>query len=900
MASLGNFYTVDANITSVSPVAILGSGTLDAKVSVAFTYTGATTSNGIAEVYFGLYLARPGDVPEQGKGATKGSSAWTGGSLQTTVEIGGSGATSIQLAPPALIDGEINGIKFHDRNGNGAQDTGDEPLAGWTIYLDLNNNKSWESGEPKTVTDANGFYTFSVIPDADRSDPDNDPYFVREEMQGGWVQTAPSDGYFQCEVSAATPQYTGLKFGNAMQAALGDFVWNDINGDGVQDLPQEQGIANVPVQLLDGSGNPISGKSTTTDANGYYSFAGLLPGSYSVQFTAPTGYAFTVPDNSANDASDSDAVSSDVDPFTGKTGVITLTSGVINNNVDAGIFEVVADFVIAKDVRSISGGNDNDVADWSGDVITYVIGMQNVGNITLTSVSVLDGVESYTGTAADYESGDTDGDGDLDVGESWLFTASYTLTQDDLDGKGGGDGFLSNIATGSANEVDPKSDSELVPLVYAPDFEIAKDVRSISGGNDNDVADWSGDVITYVIGMQNVGNITLTGVSVLDEVESYTGTAAVYESEDNDLDGDLDVGESWLFTASYTLTQDDLDGKGGGDGFLNNIATGSANEVDPKSDSELVPLVYNPLMAIDKVFTGITGGNGNALADFAGDLVNYQVTLKNSGNVTLDQISVIDQVESYMPTNLVRIGGDLDGDEMLDVDEVWTYAFSYQLTQADLDGRGGGDGYLDNTATGNSDLYGPVTDSERVPLVYQNYTTFTLGGWGSTPQGNNPGTYLQANFSKAFPGGLVVPRKDGAGADIVLSSPKEVREFLRAVKKDPFSNGQASKYVPSTLEKQFVALSLNVGFDAWDVNFGKNSGTLGNLKIHDLTGSLSVVNGLSISQVVDQVRAYLNGGTYGAVNYTLGLSAGDLTMLLGYLNEAFDNGKASDWAKMHL
>jgi hypothetical protein len=61
-----------------------------------------------------------------------------------------------------------------------------------------------------------------------------------------------------------------------------------------------------------------------------------------------------------------------------------------------------------------------------------------------------------------------------------------------------------------------------------------------------------------------------------------------------------------------------------------------------------------------------------------------------------------------------------------------------------------------------------------------------------------------------------------------------------------------------------------------------------------------VVNGLSISQVVDQVRAYLNGGTYGAVTYTLGLSAGDLTMLLGYLNEAFDNGEASDWAKMHL
>src|SRR5262249_18049783 len=91
----GTFYTVDANITNVSAVTYTGSGNKDGHVTVTFTYTGATTTNGIAEIFYGLHIARPGDVPNQGAGPTNGASAWTGGSLQTTVDIGGSGATSI-------------------------------------------------------------------------------------------------------------------------------------------------------------------------------------------------------------------------------------------------------------------------------------------------------------------------------------------------------------------------------------------------------------------------------------------------------------------------------------------------------------------------------------------------------------------------------------------------------------------------------------------------------------------------------------------------------------------------------------------------------------------------------------------------------------------------------------
>ena len=60
-------------------------------------------------------------------------------------------------------------------------------------------------------------------------------------------------------------------------AALGDFVWNDVDGNGIQGGAGEPGIAGVEVTLTitwpDSSTTVVK---TTTDANGYYSFGNLL------------------------------------------------------------------------------------------------------------------------------------------------------------------------------------------------------------------------------------------------------------------------------------------------------------------------------------------------------------------------------------------------------------------------------------------------------------------------------------------------------------------------------------------------------------------------------------------------------------------------------------------------
>jgi hypothetical protein len=220
MAAGASFYTVDANITNVSAVTYTGTGTKDGVVTITFTYTGATTSNGYAAIYYGLYIAKPGEVPDQGAGKTNGANAWSGGSLQTTVDIGGSGATSIQLAPSAIIAGEISGLKFNDLNGNGNKDTGEPGLAGWTICLDsdsdpnngnlscvLTANGTTDDLDGNGVIDPVGFYYFSVTPGT---------YYVYEVNQSGWTQTAPSTVYYgPLVVSATTPMYLDKNFGNA-------------------------------------------------------------------------------------------------------------------------------------------------------------------------------------------------------------------------------------------------------------------------------------------------------------------------------------------------------------------------------------------------------------------------------------------------------------------------------------------------------------------------------------------------------------------------------------------------------------------------------------------------------------------------------------------------------------
>src|SRR5262249_37684582 len=70
------------------------------------------------------------------------------------------------------------------------------PLPGWTIYLDENRNNQRDAGEPFTITDALGNYSFTGLPAA--------TYVVAEDPQPDWVQVTPVDRVHTLTLPAGT------------------------------------------------------------------------------------------------------------------------------------------------------------------------------------------------------------------------------------------------------------------------------------------------------------------------------------------------------------------------------------------------------------------------------------------------------------------------------------------------------------------------------------------------------------------------------------------------------------------------------------------------------------------------------------------------------------------------
>jgi hypothetical protein len=174
----------------------------------------------------------------------------------------------------------ICGIKFEDHDGDGVKDPIDHPLAGWTIYLDLNNNGYLDCNEPYDVTDASGSYCLTV----NRTGT----YKVREVTKCGWTQTLGKNGY-SVYVSATGPDYTGYDFGNFDNISICGHKFYDGNVNGKDD--ECMWVQGLRINLYkDVNGNGVFDScvdkwvdSTRTDCYGNFCFGDVGPGTYFVQ-----------------------------------------------------------------------------------------------------------------------------------------------------------------------------------------------------------------------------------------------------------------------------------------------------------------------------------------------------------------------------------------------------------------------------------------------------------------------------------------------------------------------------------------------------------------------------------------------------------------------------------------
>ncbi|AKM82870.1 hypothetical protein A2422_02770 [Candidatus Woesebacteria bacterium RIFOXYC1_FULL_31_51] len=267
-------------------------------------------------------------------------------------------------------NGSIHGYKWEDKDGNGIENIDDNPLGNWAINL-----YGWDNGTndytklvKTTTTDTTigsdlGWYWFNHLFPA--------TYKVCEELKTGWTQTYPTDPNCHFVNVPQNNNNVVQNFGNFKLAEIGDFVWTDYNGNGIQDVG-EPGISGVQTDLYLDNGDGIQDLgeadilvgSTTTDGSGIYLFTNLLPGNYwvdVVDLTVPTGYAPTT-----------------TDPY----GPIAVVSGA---NFDAADFG----FVPSKEVK-IEKSNDKLFGARIGDEVIYTLKVKNTGNVTINNLEVID------------------------------------------------------------------------------------------------------------------------------------------------------------------------------------------------------------------------------------------------------------------------------------------------------------------------------------------------------------------------------------------------------------------------------------------------------------------------------------------------------------------------------
>ncbi len=338
---------------------------------------------------------------------------------------------------------ELGDRLWHDLNGNGLQDDGEPGVNGVTVTLTGGGPDGviGTGGDDTTaiaVTSGDGLYLFVDLNSGEE-------YKVTFDLPVGFEFTTqdvdnpasdeidsdvdPSNGMTQIVTLLPNESNLTLDAGILQTAALGDYVWEDLNGDGIQDA-NEPGVEGVTVTLTGGGPDGIIGtaddttETTTTDVDGLYLFDDLNPGEeYKVTFSdLPAGFEFTTQDAGGDDALDSDA-----DPGNGMTQIVTLASGEVNLTLDAGFVQKGID--IEKHVEGEDADDEaSAVIVAPGQPITYEFFVENTGSMPFDFDDVIvtddNGTPGDTGDdfTPDFDaSSDVGGDMILSPGEVWRY-----------------------------------------------------------------------------------------------------------------------------------------------------------------------------------------------------------------------------------------------------------------------------------------------------------------------------------------------------------------------------------------------------------------------------------------------------------------------------------------------
>ncbi|WP_448543317.1 SdrD B-like domain-containing protein [Roseiflexus sp.] len=303
--SIGTFTTGDNGIyqfTNITPTDVLTTGTLyrvrfELPTGYAFTTQGALTTDNNSDA-----------------NTTNGyTDRFSVGSNETVTYVDAGAVGNLSLS----------GTAWEDTDADGTFDAGETGLPGVTLTLTVTTS----------INSTNPTVTYTVTSGA------GSPNFTFNQLPAGNYQlsvTAKPLGYLLSTTGtlSGTLPATGQNFGLYRTAAVGDRVWLDVNGNGTYDTGVDAGLPGVTVRLRDASTDVVISTTTTLASGdvGFYGFENVTPGSYVVEFVAPSGF------QTVNNGAGSLSVDNDNDAQSnGRTTPFVLASNQISTTVDAGL-----------------------------------------------------------------------------------------------------------------------------------------------------------------------------------------------------------------------------------------------------------------------------------------------------------------------------------------------------------------------------------------------------------------------------------------------------------------------------------------------------------------------------------------------------------------------------------
>ena len=423
-----------------------------------------------------------------------------------------------------FVPGSIGGLTWIDVNGDGIQNGRDTWYPGITVrLLDENGDPVDNPINPGTpyvvVTDGAGGYIFENLP--------AENYQVQFDVPAGFnttIQDQGGDDNADSDVNTTgrttTINLTAGETNNTIDAgfyepvSIGNFIWEDMNANGVQDVG-ENGIEGVTLNLLDNSGNPVDDPNNpgtpytvVTGADGSYIFENLIPGDYMVEVIPPAMYNISPQSQGGDVTMDSDFSSANQ-----RTSIITLNSGGSTLDIDGGLYRTasIGDKVWRDDERDgiqadwepglegvtveLLDGSSNPIDDPNNPGTPYAIVTGADGSYIFENLIPGDYQVRFT-PPADHNPADKDQGGD-DTKDSDIDTT--TLTTDTI-----------TLVSGETNT---DTDAGFYAL-YANVFDPPSAIKTVSDSGENEI-EWK---MVWI----NDGNMVAVNTQILDDVPTGT------------------------------------------------------------------------------------------------------------------------------------------------------------------------------------------------------------------------------------------------------------------------------------------------------------------------------------------------------------------------------------------